>query len=130
MIRTLLAAPILAIILAIAGAPAPAAAQPPVLVVFFPLWSGALDDAGRAVIQRAATIAKQRPDAQITVTGYADSIGSAAADVDLTQLRAQRVIDVMVRDGVPAERMQLVAKGAQPEPGIASRRVEILISAP
>jgi outer membrane protein OmpA-like peptidoglycan-associated protein len=106
----------------------PALAQPPVLVVFFPDWSGAIDNAATRVIGQAADIAKQSPGSTITVTGYADNTGSSAANVYLTQLRAQRVIDGLIADGVPAQSLKLVAAGKQEEAGIASRRVEIAIS--
>jgi outer membrane protein OmpA-like peptidoglycan-associated protein len=96
-------------------------------IVFFPDWSGAIDDSAKSVIDQAAAAAKQSPGAGITVTGYADSTGSAQANIYLTQLRAQRVIDAMVADGVPASRLKMVAAGRQEEPGVASRRVEILI---
>jgi outer membrane protein OmpA-like peptidoglycan-associated protein len=106
----------------------PALAQPPVLVVFFPDWSGAIDHAADRVIGQAADIAKQSPGSTITVTGYADNTGSTAANVYLTQLRAQRVIDGLIADGVPAQSLKLVSAGKQAEAGIASRRVEIAIS--
>ena len=104
----------------------PALAQP-AHIVFFPDWSGAIDEAAQNVIGQAATAAKQSPDKDITVTGYADSSGSAQANIYLTQLRAQRVIDAMVADGVPASRLKMVAAGRQARAGVASRRVEIAI---
>jgi outer membrane protein OmpA-like peptidoglycan-associated protein len=103
-----------------------ASAQPPVLVVFFPDWSGAIDNAANRVIGQAADLAKSSRGT-ITVTGYADSTGSSRANVYLTQLRAQRVIDALETDGVPAARLKLVAAGKQAELGVASRRVEIAI---
>jgi outer membrane protein OmpA-like peptidoglycan-associated protein len=119
----------LAIFAALAAA-SPARAQPeggmqPLFVVFFPDWSGAIDDAASSVIARAAVVAKIVPKATIQVTGYADNAGSAQANIYLTQLRAQRVIDGLVADGVPAAQLQLIAKGAQAIPGVSSRRVEI-----
>ena len=120
--------PLFGAALLIASIAAGSAVAQPAMVVFFPLWSGALDDAAKDVINHAAAAAKQQPNAHIIVTGYADTLGSAAADQDLSQLRAQRVIDKLQAAGVPAAQMQLVAKGAQPETGVASRRVEIAIS--
>lgn len=105
----------------------PALAQPPVLVVFFPDWSGAIDNAANRVIGQAATLAKTT-QGTVTVTGYADSTGSTQANIYLTQLRAQRVIDGLEADGVPSSRLKLVAAGKQEEAGVASRRVEIAIS--
>ncbi len=104
-----------------------AAQAQPVLLVFFPLWSGDIDDAAKNVIGQAAAQIKQS-GADATITGYADSAGSDQANLYLTELRAQRVIDGLVADGVPAERLKLVARGAQMVAGVASRRVEIAIA--
>jgi outer membrane protein OmpA-like peptidoglycan-associated protein len=111
----------------------PAWAQPapvPAMVVFFPLWSASLDEQAKDVIMQAATQARAKPDAVIKVTGYADTQGSRAADHELSLLRAQRVMDTLEDAGVPESQIQLKADGAQPEAGIASRRVEIVVSAP
>jgi outer membrane protein OmpA-like peptidoglycan-associated protein len=105
----------------------PAGAQAPVKIVFFSDWSGAIDDAAKSVIGQAAAAAKLSPTAAITVTGYADNKGSVKANHYLTELRAQRVIDSMVADGVPASRLKMVAAGRQAQLGVASRRVEISI---
>jgi outer membrane protein OmpA-like peptidoglycan-associated protein len=105
----------------------PALAQPPVLIVFFPDWSGAIDNAATRVIGQAADLAKQNPSARITVTGYADNTGSSTANIYLTQLRAQRVIDGLIADGIAARRLKLVAAGGQTGAGVVSRRVEIAI---
>ncbi len=80
------------------------------------------------MIGQAADLAKQSPGSTITVTGYADSTGSSQANVYLTQLRAQRVIDGLIADGVPANSLKLEAAGKQEHAGIVSRRVEIAIS--
>jgi outer membrane protein OmpA-like peptidoglycan-associated protein len=110
------------------GQMAPRTTESPVLVVFFPDWSGAIDHAARDVIAQAAERAKGLPSARILVAGYADDTGSTAANVALTQLRAQRVADLLEADGVPAREIKLKAEGAQQVKGVASRRVEISIS--
>ena len=48
----------------------------------------------------------------MTVTGYADNTGSSQSNVYLSELRAQRVIDGLMADGIPAQRLKLVAAGA------------------
>jgi outer membrane protein OmpA-like peptidoglycan-associated protein len=45
------------------------------------------------------------------VTGSADTVGAAAANLRLSQLRANNVLQGLVSRGIPAERFQLVAKG-------------------
>ena len=105
----------------------PAMAQAPLQIVFFPDWSGALDDAAKAVIDRAAQLAKASPHDPIRVTGYADGTGSSQANIYLCKLRAQRVIDLLAADGVRAGRLKLVSAGPQTQVGVAGRRVEIAI---
>ncbi len=105
-------------------------AQTPVMVVFFDEWSGALDHAARDVINQAAIRSRQVPGAHIEVAGYADNAGNPEANLALTQLRAHRVAEALRRDGVPAGEITIKAEGAQREPGVASRRVEITISGP
>ncbi len=103
-------------------------AEMPVLVVFFDEWSGALDHAARDVINQAAIRSRQVARAHIEVAGYADNAGNPEANLALTQLRAHRVAEALERDGVPAGEITIKAEGAQREPGVASRRVEITIS--
>ncbi len=102
--------------------------ESPTLVVFFPDWSGQLDHAARDVIKQASDRAKKMPNAHLIVAGYADSTGTKEADLALTQLRARRVADILIEDGVPASDIVIKAEGAQRVHGVASRRVEITIS--
>lgn len=104
---------------------AASAQQRPPFIVFFPLWSGAIDDAAKGVIDQAAAHLKSGGHA--TVTGFSDAAGTPQSGVYLSELRAQRVIDALVADGVDADRLKLNAAGRQPEAGVADRRVEIAI---
>ena len=114
--------------LAAAAAQMARTTESPVMVVFFPDWSGAIDHAARDVIKQAADRTRQMPGAHVLVAGYADSTGTKEADLALTQLRARRVADILIEDGVPAAEISLKAEGAQRIHGVASRRVEITIS--
>ena len=102
--------------------------QSPTLVVYFPDWSGKLDHAALDVIAHAAKRAKKLSSPHIVVAAYADNTGTKAADLALTQLRAQRVNDLLVSHGVPESEITMKAEGAQKMPGVASRRVEITLS--
>jgi outer membrane protein OmpA-like peptidoglycan-associated protein len=117
-----------AVMLAAQGACVRADAQAPTPTVFFPLWSGALDEAALAVIHRAAEQARAAPGATLTVTAYADATGSVQANVYLSQLRAQRVVDELVAAGVAPGRIRMVAAGRQPQVGVFDRRVQIAFS--
>jgi outer membrane protein OmpA-like peptidoglycan-associated protein len=106
-------------------------AQPksaPKILVFFTEWSAQLNDADKSIIASAAATANRPGGAHVIITGYADRLGSSAADMELSTLRAQIVRDAMELDGVPANQMQMVAAGAQSGPaGVINRRVEIAV---
>jgi outer membrane protein OmpA-like peptidoglycan-associated protein len=98
----------------------------PAYLVFFDEHSASLDTAGAGVIAQAAAAAKAAPASTVVVLGYTDSAGSPAADVTLSQLRAQAVSDALVSDGVQPARITRHGRGQTHEdPGQASRRVEI-----
>lgn len=87
------------------------AAEPaaPKYVVFFEQWSAKLDDAAQAVITHAADYAKTHPRVPVHVNAFADPTGSRKANILLTDLRAQMVMDQMQADGI-AER-RLIGRG-------------------
>ena len=108
--------------------------QPPsrTFVVFFPEWSAGIDAAATTVVGGAADLAKQNPAGTITVTGYADLLGSAQANMDISALRAQVVTDALIADGIASSRIQQRAIGSV-APALGSqqsRRVEIAVGTP
>jgi outer membrane protein OmpA-like peptidoglycan-associated protein len=111
--------------------PAAAASTGPTYVVFFQEWSAAIDDQANNVIRRAAAQAAANPTAPVMVVGFADTTGSAQANVLMSQLRAQRVYDGLVDAGVAPTRIQRSGRGAVPSVGDLqeSRRVEIDVGA-
>ncbi len=108
--------------------------QPPdrVYPVFFNDFSANLDPAGMAVVTNAADVAKKFPALPVKVTGYADSTGSSATEVSLSQARADAVAGLLEQDGVARTRIQRAAVGTPPnsQPGVERRRVEIDIDSP
>ena len=110
------------------AAPAPqAGGAPQRYFVFFQQWSAALDDSANQVIGAAAAQAKAQPGAPVRVVGYADPTGSAQANIQLSQLRAQVVADGLATDGIGPARIARSARGATSFEGTSqeSRRVEI-----
>jgi outer membrane protein OmpA-like peptidoglycan-associated protein len=95
--------------------------------VFFTNDSAALDVPAQSVVLRAATASKQFPFLPVYVAGYADKAGSPAVSIAMSKARADAVADLLISDGVPAERIKRTAVGTPPnsQPGIESRRVEI-----
>ena len=69
-------------------------------VVYFQEWSAAMDDNALAVITHAAEWVKAHPGTAAHVNGFADPTGSKAANILMSDLRAQVVVDQLVTDGV------------------------------
>jgi len=81
--------------------PAPAPAPAPVFearefIVYFPFDQATLTPEARTVVQEAATYAASGGAAQVQVVGHADTSGSAAYNIRLSERRARAVADAMV----------------------------------
>ena len=95
------------------SSPPPGPATP----VFFQPFSAALDESALTAIASAAKEANQQPEARVTVTGAADSVGSIQANKYLSETRAQVVADALVSDGVSADRIHVRGVGIALAPG-------------
>ncbi len=84
----------------------------PNFVVFFQEWSAALDDSAQGVLTQAASWAKAHPGTEVVVTGFAATTGSQNANLLLSELRAQMVVDQLTGDGIAASRIQPVGRGS------------------
>jgi outer membrane protein OmpA-like peptidoglycan-associated protein len=108
----------------------PVNAEPKQAFVFFSEWSAVIDQDAENAIQHAANLAKASTSHKVTVRGYADTTGSAAANKLLSELRAQVVSDQLIEDGVPPAAISQDAMGETPAPADSlqeSRRVSISI---
>ena len=106
------------------------------------LSGGVLFESGKAELlpgsqdrlSRVAAFLKNSPR-PVVIEGYTDSRGSASANQSLSERRAQAVSDYLTSQGVPADRVRAVGKGASaPVASNASsngrsqnRRVEIVL---
>jgi len=110
------------------------AADPPAqkFVVFFQEWSAAIDDSAQSVISQAAEWVKSHPGNVAHVNGFADLTGSKQANILLSDLRAQVVVDQLATDGVDPKRVLQRGHGSVKFAlsSQESRRVEISISRP
>lgn len=105
--------------------------------ILFPYNSTDILPAGRANLDQLAASLEKYPDSDILIVGHADSDGSDAYNLDLSQRRAAAASAYLQAKGVPASRLHATGKG-ESEP-IASndteagkqqnRRVEIAIYA-
>ena len=98
-------------------------------VVFFQEWSAAIDDSAQAVISQAAEWVKSHPGNVAHVSGFADPTGSKQANILMSELRAQVVVDQLQSDGVDPKRVQQRGHGSVQFAlsSQESRRVEISI---
>lgn len=105
--------------------------------ILFPYNSTDILPAGRTNLDQLASSLQKYPDSDILIVGHADSDGSDAYNLDLSQRRAAAASAYLQARGVPASRVHAQGKG-ESEP-IASndtdagkqqnRRVEIAIYA-
>ena len=80
-------------------------------------------------------IMDKNPDVKVTITGHTDNVGSAAANMKLSQNRANNIKKMLVEKGIPANRIAAIGKGetepaesnATPEGRAKNRRIEITI---
>lgn len=98
-------------------------------VIYFQEWSADIDETARGVIIDAAQHALSVPRTAVQVTGFADPIGSRRANALLSELRAQRVVDMLGENGVSQTRTQFSGKGSVPFALSTqeARRVEIFV---
>jgi len=92
------------------GAPSPEQA-PVSYEVFFPLGSTKLSDQDANTVAQAAQVFKTKQNARVSVTGYADTVGSPSANMALSQQRANVVSNLLVQSGVPAGAISTSASG-------------------
>lgn len=123
--------------------PAPTAAPPPPappgiqrsFLVFFDFDRSNITNEADRVIREAASNARRGSVSRINVTGHADRAGSDKYNFALSMRRADAVKAVLIREGIPANQIAIVARGeAQPLVPTAdgvrepqNRRVEIVL---
>ncbi|MFP2898722.1 OmpA family protein [Corallococcus sp. 4LFB] len=104
--------------------------------VFFENNKAVIQKRSNAVLDKVAAILVSHPDLEkVRVEGHTDNTGKPAYNLDLSQRRAEAVVDYLVSKGVQRERLE--AKGFGPEQPIAdnakadgrakNRRVEFKI---
>ena len=82
-------------------------------LVTFHLDQATLTEENRLVIAQAAEYYRQGGMPQITVTGYTDTSGSAAHNLELSERRAEVVAEGLVLEGVPATNIVTIGRGEE-----------------
>lgn len=115
------------------SATASAAKAPDSLSIFFGAGAASISAEGQGVLNQAARTYRDGKPIVMVISGASDSTGSAGANLRLSQLRADNVLQGLVARGIPVEHFQVLAKGeTEPyvpapsgTPEARNRRVEI-----
>lgn len=83
------------------------------LTAEFAFGRAVLSPTAKATLRAIARFLKQQPNLTATLTGHADGVGAATANQRLSEERALTVRDFLVVQGVAAERLQVVGRGAE-----------------
>jgi len=94
-----------------AGAANPAPSAPSSLVLHFDPGSATVRQQDMALLDQASRLYRAGNPIVMIVTGSADTTGSAAVNLRLSQERADNVLQGLVSRGIPIERFQVMAKG-------------------
>ncbi len=94
-----------------AAVPNAAAKAPDKLVLLFDVGSASVRAADMAVLDQASRLYRDGKPIVMVVSGSTDATGAAAANLRLSQQRADNVLQGLVARGIPAERFQVLAKG-------------------
>lgn len=115
------------------SAATPAPSTPSSLVLYFDAGSAKVRQQDISLLDQASRLYRAGKPIVMIVTGSADTTGAAAANLLLSQQRANNVLQGLVSRGIPVERFQVIAKG-QTDPVVPTppetseernRRVEI-----
>jgi outer membrane protein OmpA-like peptidoglycan-associated protein len=88
-------------------------------IVYFPFDQYVLTPEAQQVVQEAASYASSGGASRIVVTGHADTSGSAAYNIRLSERRAKAVADALVGLGVNSSALSVDWKG-ESEPAVAT----------
>jgi outer membrane protein OmpA-like peptidoglycan-associated protein len=112
------------------------AAQPPAplsFTVYFLIGSNEFTEESKATVNTLLAEMARRPSPEIAVIGHTDRLGTDQTNDALSLQRAQRVKEMLIQRGVPAERISVAGRGER-EPLVPTadevaeprnRRVEI-----
>ncbi|MDH4019888.1 MAG: OmpA family protein [Xanthomonadales bacterium] len=103
--------------------------------VLFASGQTTLVEGGRSSLEEVVDLLQTEPDKKIRVEGHTDSLGDAEANLLLSELRAQAVLEALVSLGVASERISSLGMGEdfpiasnEDEDGRArNRRVDVIL---
>jgi OOP family OmpA-OmpF porin len=100
--------------------------------VLFSFDSDKIHEIGRQLLDEIVEIGKLCPDVNVLVTGHTDSVGDVEYNIELSERRAQAVVDYLVRNDFGEERLtpvglgfsQPIADNSNDESRAMNRRIE------
>lgn len=91
---------------------APAVGFPDLGTVHFDTDKATLTPEGQATLQQAAVAMKDHPNVHLRLEGYADSTGSVPHNADLSEQRADTVVNYLQGQGIERSRLTGTGFGA------------------
>jgi outer membrane protein OmpA-like peptidoglycan-associated protein len=80
-------------------------------MVFFDTNSTAMSQQSSMTVTEAANVAKSMAGSKVAVTGFTDTDGSPAYNMELSRRRANAVKNALVSNGVPAQAVTITGSG-------------------
>ncbi len=114
-----------------APAPAPVVEQPQPLTedIFFTINSAVIRKTEADKISALADYMAARPEAKVTITGYADkATGTPRYNMTLSQRRAEAVSSALKKKGISGDRIIIAAKGDTQQPFDINDRNRVVIA--
>jgi outer membrane protein OmpA-like peptidoglycan-associated protein len=90
--------------------------------IAFDTGSATLKPASQTQLNNIATVLNSCPGVRLDIAGYTDNVGSAEQNLRLSRRRANNVVAVLVKEGVPKDRFN--AEGYGEEDPIADNSIE------
>ncbi len=84
-----------------------------VLHINYPSGSFEIDPNSKERIKRLAAILNFVPEMKMEIHGFSDNIGTASANRNVSERRAQRVKGFLVTQGVAEERIKVFGRGEE-----------------
>lgn len=82
--------------------------------------------AQKKILKQQAHYLKENPRAMMRVEGYIDSKGNASLNKKVASLRANEIAKFLSREGISAERLEIVSL-ADKKSQVKNRRVELIV---
>jgi outer membrane protein OmpA-like peptidoglycan-associated protein len=110
-------------------------AQPVTFTLYFKFNAAELTEDSQRRLPEILALFRDRPAPEAVVTGHTDAVGDTLYNFDLARKRAEIVRDLLVKQGLDAQRVEVVSFGASnpavpARPGVPApqnRRVEVTV---